>query len=812
MADTRAYIHALCLLAALPVQAATINVGPDDLVHPCRLRSAIQAANTDTAYNGCAAGSGTDTLVLLQYSDLQYFSISSAAGSDEDANATGDLDISSAIIIQGANPAQSVIVGPALDRTFDVRPSGSLVLNDLTVIGGSVAGAAANDGGVARKSGDGVLTVRRSVLRSGTADLGGAIYAQGAGLLTLDKVSIFDNQAGYGGGIAVQQTAGVEAVLNNVTLSGNTASFGGGGLYASSGIRLRNSTVARNRSSGGGGGIHYAGASTTGINIANSLLVDNVNANGGPLDLYCLQNAQLGSRTHSAIGHLLNCSFASSSGTPPGSDARLTPLFDFGAGLPVHALLPGSVALGAGNPSSANPLTACLSSDTRGIGRPVSCDLGAYEEHFDVTVNSFSDLPDLNPGDGICQATGNVCTLRAVAMEGSASRGLWFVKLPVGTYTLNRPISQANDGDGGDLDIRLNSHEPFQMSLFGMGDADDVRIVGAGFDRVLEVRGGNVVGPTHEFIHYPLAFSLLNATVSGGVLSDDPYEFDPNGPLAGGGIKVIAGRTLFYNVVVQDNHVDVLPSTTYAAAGGMYIDVRRSAPPSRPYLSSARMERFAIVDNSTAQYAGGLYVSATGPFDVSDGVTLINGTVAGNVGGSGGGAVMGGAISAAFLSIVDNAAGPLGPPGSARYGGGLTFGGYQNNGFRNVLIAGNTAGSEDSNCEVISDIGSSLVSLGHNLIASNDSGCVISGDTSSNLIGVNPLVGARVLAAGMPVHPLAAGSPAIAAVPVAVCADAAGFGVAGDARGVPRPGNGDGACDIGAVESELPMFVDGFES
>ncbi len=814
-----------CLLAFLPVFAATINVAPDGLVNPCHLRQAIQAANTDTSAGGaCTAGSGTDTLVLLQYDNFPVFTPNNLDGNDEDSNASGDLDVSSPIIIQGTNPEQTIIVGPAFDRAFDVRNNGSLTLNDLTVIGGSVVGASDNDGGVVRKNTNATLTINRSVLRGGNADRGGAVYATGTGVLTLDKVSIHHNNAVSGGGLALQQTSGVEAILSNVTISGNWASYTSGGIYATSWFRMRNSTVARNRSAGVGGVQYGLAGNTTGVNFANSLLVDNVNGNGDALDLYCsggTGNNQLGARAYTMIGAIVNCTFASFAGIPTSSDARISPLFDSGSGRPTHALLPGSAALNAGNPSTVNPLSACLSTDARGVSRSTPCDLGAYEQRIDVTVNSFSDFPDLNPGDGVCQATGNVCTLRAVAMEASVTGGRWFVNLPTGTYTLNRAFNDNVDADGGDLDIKRNDHDnPLQMTLMGMGDADDTRIIGGGFDRVLEVRGRSTTGPTLVYVNYPLAFALFNATLSGGELTEDPFEQDPNAQLEGGGIRVVGGKTLFYNVVVKDNYVESLPPSEDSAAGGVFVDVRSTSNGSSaiPYAASSQFERFAIIDNATTltgggygARAGGLYAIGASPWDnVSDGITLYNGTIADNVSRDGGGAMLFGIFDVSFLSIVNNAGGPLAPPGFTQLAGGVYLGG-QTNRVSNVLIAGNTAGSEDSDCEV-NTFSSSLVSLGHNLIGTAGAGCLISGDTTTNLLNVDPQLGGRAVLSGMPYYALSLASPAIDAIPVGACNDSAGFRVSLDAVGASRRTVANPLCDIGAVEvSELPIFTDGFD-
>ena len=130
----------VALVATHVAVAATINVLADG-VGGCKLRDAIRAANTNTAYMNCTAGAGTDTLVLQQNDGKPVFSAGQAATADEDDNFTGDLDITSAIIIQGTNPEQTIIVGHDFDRTFDVRPGGSLTLNEVTVIGGRWVGS-----------------------------------------------------------------------------------------------------------------------------------------------------------------------------------------------------------------------------------------------------------------------------------------------------------------------------------------------------------------------------------------------------------------------------------------------------------------------------------------------------------------------------------------------------------------------------------------------------------------------------------------------------------------------------------------------
>ncbi|WP_109508612.1 choice-of-anchor U domain-containing protein [Nocardioides speluncae] len=51
-------------------------------------------------------------------------------------------------------------------------------------------------------------------------------------------------------------------------------------------------------------------------------------------------------------------------------------------------------------------------------------------------VNSTEDLPDANPGNGVCAAAGGACTLRAAIEETNALAGSDTITVPAGTYPL----------------------------------------------------------------------------------------------------------------------------------------------------------------------------------------------------------------------------------------------------------------------------------------------------------------------------------------------------------------------------------------
>ncbi len=95
----------------------------------CSLREALTSANTDTAFGGCR-GSGADEIRLREGSVYSR----SIDGNDEDANATGDLDINSQMTI-GPRKGKATIDAVGFDRVIDVLAGGDLTLSRVTVTG-----------------------------------------------------------------------------------------------------------------------------------------------------------------------------------------------------------------------------------------------------------------------------------------------------------------------------------------------------------------------------------------------------------------------------------------------------------------------------------------------------------------------------------------------------------------------------------------------------------------------------------------------------------------------------------------------------
>ena len=102
----------------------------------CDLREAIQSANTDTAVDSCTSGTaGADTIVFAVSTNGTPITLTGTLG--DDANGSGDLDITDALIITGNGAANTIIEAGTtttngVDRVFDVHGT-TVTFEDVTI-------------------------------------------------------------------------------------------------------------------------------------------------------------------------------------------------------------------------------------------------------------------------------------------------------------------------------------------------------------------------------------------------------------------------------------------------------------------------------------------------------------------------------------------------------------------------------------------------------------------------------------------------------------------------------------------------------
>jgi hypothetical protein len=155
--------------------------------------------------------------------------------------------------------------------------------------------------------------------------------------------------------------------------------WGGGGLFNRGSTKLVGVTIAGNSAATGGGGLAIT---LPPARIRGTIIADNT-APAGP-DCYSplvpvAPPAQLSSKGYNLIEDT-DCSMRGTSATDViGADPMLGPLAANGGPTRTHALLAGSPAIDTGIPVVGSGFFACRPQDQRGFPRNGPCDIGAYE-------------------------------------------------------------------------------------------------------------------------------------------------------------------------------------------------------------------------------------------------------------------------------------------------------------------------------------------------------------------------------------------------------------------------------------------------
>jgi hypothetical protein len=268
--------------------------------------------------------------------------------------------------------------------------SGNVTLVNSTISGNEAHNDGGSGGGIRTASGN-VTLIDSTVSGNSTGSYsdGGGI-ATGSGDVTLTNSTVSGNHAGtrFSNGGGISTGSGGDVTLTNSTLSengvGGTA-YGnsysrGGGIRAGGNVTLTSSTIAGNHALGFGkhpfgdssaGGI----SSSSNITITHSIVWGNYTSTSTQSNLFTTLSG-----TISGDFNLLG-SGSTIGGTHNiiGSDPLLGPLADNGGPTWTHALLEGSPAINAGDPSIASPPDF----DQRGDGydriSDGRIDIGAFE-------------------------------------------------------------------------------------------------------------------------------------------------------------------------------------------------------------------------------------------------------------------------------------------------------------------------------------------------------------------------------------------------------------------------------------------------
>jgi Calx-beta domain/Bacterial Ig domain len=278
------------------------------------------------------------------------------------------------------------------------------------------------------------------------------------------------------------------------------------------------------------------------------------------------------------------------------------------------------------------------------------------------TVGHLSDGADTLPGDGICQDSGGLCTLRAAIQEANATPGKDFILFNnalTGTIDLTGPLPAINS----DIDI------------FGPGrDLLTIRRNTGGDYRILTINNGNV--------------AIWSVTIANGKTADGASGTTTAGSGgSGGGILHTNGSLELVDVNITGNKTgnggNTTESNSFAGDGGFGGGIAS--------FGTLTMRNCNVVNNATGKggdgasgrlggFGGGIYVSGPATLtnvtvdgnSTGDGGTGINAGLSGGNSGFGGGIYIANTATLTNLTVTNNTTGNV-VRGNAGDGGGLYF-------------------------------------------------------------------------------------------------------------------------------------------
>jgi CSLREA domain-containing protein len=604
-----------------------------------------------------------------------------------------------------------------------------------------------------------------------------------------DGGAIYSGTNGFGYGSTVSVT------LNDTTLAGNTA-VNGGGIFSSA-IASRNQnlnasvtatdcTLSGNSASSSGGGIYTAGSGNSTLTLTNSILANS--PHGG--DYYSAGGTISGSNNLVDDG---------TDGLPDTIKANplLGTLGNYGGPTQTIPLLPGSPAIGAGVAVSG------ITTDQRGVLRPATPDIGAYQ--YNLVVNTTAD----NVNDD--NVSGPTVTLREainyVNAYGAPEEITFAPSLTGETITL----------DGSDLELKATAN-PVTIDASSIGG---ITISGNTNSRIFQVDSWATVYLTD------LTITNGNATNGGGIynngtltVTDSTLSNDSDNSAFGGGGGGIYNDNGGELTITNSTFANDTDNVYSQGGGGAIYNGHDMTITNCTFTNDSTLDQGGAIcnvgdltitnstfnNNQEAYLGGGIYNSG--------GLTIKNSTFSNNSEATNGGGICNvGALTITNSTFSNDSADAIG--GGIYNSGGLTI---TNSTFTNDSSHFGGGIFNEGGLTITSSTFYGADIFSENAPAPTAYNSIFTGSISGGLTGSNNLLSTAGLPAsvgtvepslaafgldtlgnyGGPTQtiPLLPGSPAIGAG-VAI------NGVTTDQRGVPRPAT----PDIGAYQYDYSLVV-----
>jgi CSLREA domain-containing protein len=574
----------------------------------------LEDQNDGSGVNGWSL---RDALIAASNGETIEFDPSLAGGTIELTN--GALNVNRDVTIEGSGADQLTIDAQGATNVFYVFQNSSETPN-VAIKGLTLTGA----------SGVGVRAAQPATLNLQGVEIVGN---SGGGVEAYQGFAMTDSLVAENtGGPAIYLRYGTFSITNT-TVSNNTSPTKSAGIVTGYGtLTLKNVTVTENTAdinniyTGQASGGLYT-ESYTGIIAYNTIATGNRAMEGGvPVAADVYESTPSSGNIYGNY-NLIGEHFGGFTGsnnifsTNPAA-VKLAPLGDYGGSTRTHALLPGSLALNAGNDTYAVGIT----NDQRGYDRTVgTVDIGAFESQkslFEVDTLVDENDGDYGPGDRslreainlagltagndtitFAPGLGNALELQSALLLGSSSQPIQ------GNITIEGPGADllALDANGASrvIDFTYNPNY-YNLTVRGLGLTgasgvalqreggdnvdvilDEVKVFGNGAG-VAFAYGGNLTLTKTEIADnagigvsfaYASSLTMTGSTVAenrgGGVTigyataaitNSTISSNESSGPVPG--LSLAFGSTTLTNVTIADNRADANNSSGASTATG----------------------------------------------------------------------------------------------------------------------------------------------------------------------------------------------------------------------------------------------------
>ena len=388
-------------------------------------------------------------------------------------------------------------IGGGIGNWGEFGGSATLTINNSTISDNSAAGESGFGGGIGTSGdfGNATVMINNSTISGNSA---GYLAGGGGGIWNVSAILTINNSALIGNWTsgelsnagAITQGDG-SLTITNSTLSGNSTNGKGGailnvGFSSSAALTVHNSTLSGNSASSGGGIYNYGGYNSTSAHIGNTIL--KTGASG--------ENIVNSSGAVTSDGYNLSSDNAGGLLTAAGDEINANPLLgplqDNGGPTFTHALLSGSPAIDAGDPSFTPPPNY----DQRGTGFARvfhgRVDIGAFEVQTVTPAYAGQVQPPINAdGTSTFNYRRGVVPVKFTLTHG----GVATCDLPPATIAVTRTaggvIGQVNESVyTANADTGSNFRIDSCQYIYNLNS----RALGVGTYRIDILIGGQVVG------------------------------------------------------------------------------------------------------------------------------------------------------------------------------------------------------------------------------------------------------------------------------------------------------------------------------